>query len=141
MTGTGPSSLLGVFRHRDFRNFWIAGLASNSGTWLHIVLSTILVFEYTGSAGILGLFGFVAYLPLLLFTLPAGILSDRWDRRQIVVITHLAAALAVAGLAVAVWAGVESVFAIAACAFVVYTTYAIAKPALSSIFPKLVRRG
>lgn len=131
-------SALGVLRHRDFRHFWMASLASNSGTWLHIVLSTILVFEYTQSASALGFFGFVAYLPLLLFTLPAGVLSDRWDRRRIVVVTHLGAALSVAVLAVAVQAGLRSVEAIAICAFIVYTTYAIAKPALSSIFPTLV---
>lgn len=132
---------VGVLRHRDFRRFWIVSLASNSGTWLHIVLSTILVFEYTQSAGALGLFGFIAYLPLLLFTLPAGVMSDRWDRRKIVVITHVAAALAVAALAIAVPAGLRSVEAIAITAFIVYTTYAIAKPALSSIFPTLVTRA
>lgn len=129
-----------VFRHRSFAAFWVASLASNSGTWLHIVTSTILVFSYTQSTQALGILGFAAYLPLLLFTLPAGVLTDRFDRRLIVVLSHLVGMTAAGVQAVTTAAGLESPEAIALCAFLVYTTYAIAKPATSAIFPGLVDR-
>ncbi len=127
-----------TFRHRPFAAFWIAGFASNTGTWLQFVLSTIVVYAWTGSAAALGILGAASFLPLLLFTLPAGVVSDRWDRRRIVVVTHLAALAASLALAAAVHAGIRSVEAVGIGAFLMYTCYALSKPALSSVFPALV---
>jgi MFS family permease len=134
-------SRLGVFRHRSFAAFWLAGFCSNVGTWLHVIASSILVFSWTQSTGALGLLGFASYLPLLLFTLPAGVLTDRVDRRLVVTVSHLGGCIAAGSLAVLIHSGVESVEAVAVCGFAVYTAYAIAKPATSSIFPGLVPRA
>jgi MFS family permease len=134
------NSRVGVFRHRSFAVFWAAGLASNTGTWLHVITSTIVVYQYTQSTAALGFLGFASYLPLLLFTLPAGVLSDRFDRRAIVIVSHVLGVLAAGALALLVHLDVRSVEAIAIAGFAVYTTYAVAKPAISSIFPALVPR-
>lgn len=140
MRSTPERSRLGVFRHRRFAAFWIAGLASNTGTWLHVIASTIVVFEATASTSELGLLGFASYLPLLLFTLPAGVITDRLDRRHVVLISHAIGGLAAAALALAVHLGGTSTLQFAMIGFAIYTTYAIAKPAISSIFPNLVPR-
>ncbi len=127
-----------TLRHPRFAAFWTAGVISNTGTWLQFVLSTIVVYAWTGSAAALGLLGAASFLPLLLFTLPSGVVSDRWDRTHIVVVTHLAAMGGSAAIAALVHLGVRSPELIGAGAFLMYTCYAVSKPALSAIFPSLV---
>lgn len=119
----------------------MAGLASNAGTWLQFVLSTIVVYAWTGSAAVLGILGAASFLPLLLFTLPAGLLTDRWDRRRIVMVTHGVAMLGSLTLAGLVQGGLRSAEAVGAGAFLMYSCYALSKPALSSVFPALVPRN
>lgn len=131
---------LGLLRHRNFAWFWMAGVTSNTGTWAHVVASTILVFALTQSTAALGVLGFATYLPLLLFTLPAGVIADRFDRRRVVVLTHMLAVAAAATLATLVLLEKASLEAYAVSGFAVYTAYAISKPALSAIFPSLVPR-
>ncbi|MDR2513439.1 MAG: MFS transporter [Puniceicoccales bacterium] len=45
------------------------------------------VYEWTNSAAALGFIGFVNVLPLFALVFPAGVLSDRVDRRQIILVT------------------------------------------------------
>jgi predicted MFS family arabinose efflux permease len=52
-----------------------------------------------------GVTGFVGLLPLLLFTLPAGALLDRWNRKRVMLICQVARAFAVLALALAVSGG------------------------------------
>jgi len=48
-----------------------------------------VVFDLTGSAAILGLTAFVQSVPALLFSIPAGALADRLDRRKTVLATQV----------------------------------------------------
>lgn len=130
-----------TFRHRPFAAFWVAGFTSNTGTWLQFVLSTIVVYGWTGSAAALGILGAASFLPLLLFTLPAGLLTDRWDRRRIVTTTQAVAMMGSLLLAGSVHVGLRSAEAVGAGAFLMYTCYALSKPALSSVFPVLVPKA
>jgi predicted MFS family arabinose efflux permease len=65
----------------------------------------LLVLAASHSPAKVGLTGFIGLLPLLLFTLPAGALLDRWNRRRVMLICQGARALAVVSLALAVSGG------------------------------------
>ena len=63
----------GMFRalsHRNFRLFWAGAFLSNVGTWMQALAQGILVYQLTHSAFWLGLDGFMATAPGLVFTLP-----------------------------------------------------------------------
>jgi MFS family permease len=61
---------------------WIASFASNIGTWMQNVVLPAYVYERTGKASIVGLLVFAQLGPLLLLSIPAGVIADRFDRRR-----------------------------------------------------------
>jgi MFS family permease len=80
-------------RHRDFRWFWITLLVSVSGTWMQTTTQALLVYNLTKSALYLGFVGACASLPMLLFTLPAGVIADRVPKQRIITVTQTLAAI------------------------------------------------
>lgn len=87
---------------RDFRLFWFGQIISLSGTWMHSVAQSWLVYSLSKSALILGIIASLSSLPILLFTLLGGMVADRYPKRNILIITQvlsLCSALAVGILA------------------------------------------
>lgn len=104
------SFALRALRHRNYRLFFGGQGVSLIGTWMQRIALHWLVYRLTGSAAMLGLVGFTGQLPTFLVAPLAGVLSDRWDLRRLVLVTQVLAmvqALVLAGLtlsgAVAVW--------------------------------------
>lgn len=105
-------------RHRDFRRFWLGLIVSVMGTWMQMVAQGWLVLELTGSALYLGFVGACATAPMLLFTLPAGVVADRLSKRKILLVTQsLAMVQAFTLAALTYWGAVEvwHVMTLAAC--------------------------
>ena len=129
---------LGPFRHTPFTIYWSGGLLSNIGTWLQAVAGSIYVYQLTGSEFDVGLLNFMSFLPILLFSVVGGVLSDRFDRRMLVAVTSVIAGVIAAGLAFLTFAGQAAAVHVMITAFAINTAYAFAKPALSSQLPDLV---
>src|SRR5687767_5273882 len=132
---------LGPFRHRAFAVYWAGGMVSNSGTWLQSVAGSVYIYDRTGSAFAVGVLNFATFLPVLLFSVWGGRVSDRADRRLIVVVTHAISGVLSLALAVAIAAGVASELHVIAVAFALQTSWAIAKPSLQAMLPDLVPRA
>src|SRR5262245_12148453 len=77
----------------DYLRLLGARIAGTAGQQMLMVALGWQVYDLTASAWALGLVGLAQFLPALLFTLPAGHLVDRHDRRLM-----LMAALALQGL-------------------------------------------
>lgn len=131
---------LGVFGYRDFALYWSGGLLSNVGTWLQNVSASVYMYALTGDPLMVGLLNFAAFLPIMLFSLFGGVVSDRFDRRRVIVTTHLASMVIVLGIAAVTFAGLTQPWMLIAGAFVTTTSYAFAKPSLMSLLPFLVPR-
>ncbi len=131
---------LGPFRHRPFAIYWAGGLLSNLGTWLQAVTGSIFVYQLTGSALAVGILNFVGFLPILLFSVAGGEISDRYDRRKVVIWTHVLSGILAAGLAAVTFTGAVTQLHLIVVAFALNTTYAVAKPSIISILPGLVPR-
>src|SRR5215217_6711858 len=82
--------LFRVLRYRDFRLIWSAEALSQTGTQIQRVAVAWQVFELTGDPFHLGLLGLVRFVPLFLFGLVGGVVADRYDRRQILILSQLA---------------------------------------------------
>lgn len=79
---------LALLRDPKYRTYWIALFLSQLGTWMQAATQGWLVLELTGSAERLGLVIALQFLPSLLFSIPAGVLSDRYSRRNLLFITQ-----------------------------------------------------
>jgi len=132
---------LGPFGHRAFAVYWAGGMLSNIGTWLQNVAGSVYVYDRTGSAFAVGLLNFATFLPILLFSVTGGVLSDRFDRRSIVVVSQALSLFAAATLAISIATGGASQAQVIATAFALQTSWSIAKPAMIAILPALVPRA
>lgn len=138
--GPGRPSRLGPFRHRPFAVYWAGGLVSNLGSWLQTVAGSIFVYQLTGSALAVGFLNFAGFLPIFLFSIAGGVVSDRFDRRRVVIVTHVLSGILAAALAVITFAGLASEAHLIVAFFALNTTYAIAKPSIIALLPGLVPR-
>src|SRR5512136_786857 len=77
-----------ALRHRNFRLFWVGQLVSLIGTWMQSIAQSWLVLDLTKSPFMLGLVSAMGMLPVLLFSLPAGAVADRVNKRNVLIITQ-----------------------------------------------------
>jgi len=89
-----------VFGHAEFRALFLAGILSVVGDQLARVALSVLVYERTASAGLTAVTYALTYVPDLLFgPLLAGF-ADRYPRRTVMIVTDVARAILVAGMAI-----------------------------------------
>ena len=79
-----------MLRYRDFRLIWSAEVLSQTGTQIQRVAVAWHVFELTGDPFQLGLLGLVRFVPLFLFGIAGGVVADRYDRRNTLILSQLA---------------------------------------------------
>ena len=75
-----------ALRHRNFRLFLTGQTLSLIGTWMQGLAQGWLVLQLTNSVFWVGLVSFLGSLPIVLFTLPAGVYVDRAHKRRIITI-------------------------------------------------------
>src|SRR5258708_25903019 len=88
-------------QHRTFQLFIAGQLITLIGTWMQTTAQLWLVYKLTGSAALLGVFGFANQVPILFLASIGGYVGDRYDRHRGVMWTQTASmilAFALAGL-------------------------------------------
>src|SRR5262249_58548660 len=76
-----------------FRLLIVGTLATNSAFWMYQVAVGWLALQMTDSPFFVGLSGFAGGIPLLLLSLPAGVVVDRLDRRKVLLVAPIRALL------------------------------------------------
>ncbi|MCL5773107.1 MAG: MFS transporter [Firmicutes bacterium] len=99
-----------ALKHRNFRLFWFGQLISLIGSWMQIVAQGWLVLKLTNSPFYLGLVGALAGLPVLIFSLFAGVIADRLNKRLILVFTQITMMLLAFVLSYLVGSGIVKVW-------------------------------
>ena len=133
-----PVGLRHPLRSKRFVAYWLAGIISSVGTWLHSVTAGVVVYELTGSALAVGVLGFANFAPVFLLALPGGYLADRYGPRAVIIVAHAAAFVVGVALVVLAFTGRANAAVLIATAALLGTCNAIAKPSLSSMVPALV---
>lgn len=100
-----------------------------------------LVLDLTNSPAALGAVSALQTLPILLFSVFAGVLADRVDRRRLLAGTQLFAAAVALGLAVLATTGAVELWHVMALALLAGTASAIQTPAYQAIVSTLVSRA
>jgi MFS family permease len=93
--------MFGSLRLRNYRLFASGQVISNVGTWMQRIAQDWLVLTLTGNDPVaLGIAAALQFLPSLMFTLWAGVLADRLDKRKFLAViqTGMAGCALVLGL-------------------------------------------
>jgi MFS family permease len=83
-----PTGALAPLALPTYRMFWIASLFSNIGTWVHEIGAGWLMSTLDGSPQMVSAVRAATALPIVLLAIPAGALSDRVDRRQLLLMVQ-----------------------------------------------------
>jgi len=126
------------FGNRRFSLYFSGQVISNTGTWFQNLALSLVVLEATGSAQALSGVTVAQFLPLLALSIPAGRLADRVPPRTILLVTSLASALVVAGLAFVTLASEPPIVAIYALVAALGTVHAFERVAAQAIIFEIV---
>jgi MFS family permease len=119
---------LRAFRYRSFRLFYAGQGLSILGTWMQTIATSWLVYRLTGSAFMLGLATAALQFPMLFVAPVAGVWADRFDRRRMLIVVQLLAAVQGIALAALTWTGVVQVWHVIAFSLLLGTINAFETP-------------
>jgi MFS family permease len=129
---------LRAFHHRNFRLFYAGQAISLVGTWIQQIALSWLVYRTTGSGFLLGLVTFCNQIPMLLFLPLAGLLSDRYDRRRLMLLAYLLAAIQALTLGALTLSGAIQVWHILLLGFGYGVIMAFETPARQALISQMV---
>jgi MFS family permease len=137
-----PASLVAL-QHRNFRLIWASQLVSMAGSMMQNAailwhVSLLVSPHHRGLA--LGMVGLVRIVPIVGFSLVAGVVADAMDRRRLMLLTQVGMTVAAGLLAWTVFAGVRSLLVVYALAALSAAFSAFDGPARISLIASLVPR-
>src|SRR5437764_9783082 len=94
-----------IWRNRDYLLLIGGQAVSSIGSEISLVAFPLLIFALTRSPAQTGLMTSLRSLPYALFTLPAGALVDRWDRKRLMILCDSGRAIALGSIPIALFFG------------------------------------
>lgn len=82
------TSPLALFQNRTFRSLWIAALSSNFGGLVQAVGAAWLMTSLSDSQSMVALVQGSVALPIMVFSLLAGVFADNFDRRRVMLVAQ-----------------------------------------------------
>jgi MFS family permease len=134
------SSALDPLRSKVFRILWLATIVANIGTWMQNAAAGWLMTGLTKDPFVVSLIQVATTLPVVLFGLPAGALSDIVDRRKLLISVNTALAVIVAVLGALVLLDQINPTTLIAFTFLAGSAAALIMPSWQAIVPILVPR-
>jgi MFS family permease len=137
-TGTGQGSL---WRNRDYMLLWSGQVISTLGSTASGIVFPLLILAITNSPAAAGIAGALQTVPYLLFSLPAGALIDRWDRKRVMILCDTGRAINMASIPVAVALGALTIWQIYVVAFIEGTLFVFFNIAEVAALPRVVPKS
>ena len=123
-----------------YRYLFVGTMLTMSGYFMQQVAQGWLVYELTGSPTWLGIVSFAGGIPMLVLSLPAGVLVDRLDRRGVLIAAQGLTALVTVVLAVLIATGLVQPWHVAAIAFLGGSFFVVINPTRQALLPTAVAR-
>lgn len=134
-------ALFSVFRHRNYRLFYSGQVISLVGNWITHVAQGWLVYSLTQSPLLLAVVAFASHIPVFFLSPFGGMVSDRFDRRRILIITQSLAMLESLGLATLTLTGTIEVWHVVVLAAFQGVVNAFDVPARQAMTLEMVGRS
>jgi MFS family permease len=127
-------------RGREFRLLFLGQLVSFFGSMITFVALPFQMYDLTGSTLAVGALGICEFVPILAVALVSGALADAFDRRLLVVFSELGSAVLMAVLLGNALLDEPQAWVLFVCAAVLAGFYALLRPPLDSLVPRVVPR-
>ena len=126
-------------RFRNYRLFFIGQLLSMCGTWMSsIAQTTYVLYQLNGKGRQLGYLGAATFTPILLFSLWAGTIADRSDKRVLLLRIQIFYVVVGAAQTVLVFTGRATVASLCVTAFLMGCANALEMPTRQAFLTQLV---
>jgi MFS family permease len=132
------SETFSAMRHRNFRLYFWGQLVSVVGVWMQSTAQQWLVYRITGSQASLGMVTFINFLPVLLFSLFMGVVTDQFPRRKLLIFTQIWFMLLAIILAMLTWVGLVQYWHILLLSFLLGFGNALDMPARQAFVVEMV---
>lgn len=129
-----------ALRGYNYRLYYSGLLISLIGTWMQTTAQAWLVLDLTDSPLALGSVIALQFLPYLLFSLPAGVIVDRFPKPRLILVTQSLAMVQALMLAALVFTGAVEIWHVYVLAGLLGLNNSIDNPARQSFLSELVRR-
>lgn len=136
----GTGGAFAPLGERVFAVLWVATILGNVGTFMRDMASAWMVTELSANPAAVAAIQAAATLPIFLFAIPAGVLSDILDRRRFLIVIQLGLAAVSATLLLLAHTGTLTVASLITLTFAGGVGAALMGPTWQSIVPELVRR-
>jgi MFS family permease len=134
----GSIKVLAPLRTRDFRLLWTGMVASLLGDGVFLVALAWQVYAISNTPTALAAVGFAMTLPQLLLLLVGGVISDRHDRRRVIVCSDTVRAAAIGAMGALALAGELTLFRVMGLIVLYGGATAFFGPAFDAIVPEVV---
>lgn len=135
---SGLSTRFRAMQHRNFQLFIAGQLISLIGTWMQTTAQLWLVYKLTGSAALLGVFGFASQVPMLFLSSLGGYVGDHYDRQRGVIATQTASMILAFALAALTLTNIVREWEVIVIAFLVGVVNAFDVPIRQAFFVQMV---
>lgn len=104
-TKLGFGNPFAALKHRNFLYYFCGMCVSTIGTWMQNTAQPWLAYTLTNSAFLLSLVSALQFVPVLLFSLFAGVLIDRLPKKRMLIVTQSLSLVITLALALLVLSG------------------------------------
>ncbi len=129
------------FKETLFLSLWIAAFISNVGTWMQNVGVSWLAATMSASPLMISLIQTASSLPALLFSYPAGVISDHSDRRKFLIVLQFFLFVVVLTLFILTQQRLLNIHLLLLFTFLIGVGSALTTPVWQAITPEVVSKG
>jgi len=127
-----------IFINKEIGLVFFGQVLSQAGDSIYYIALLWIVLEKTGSPSITGVFGSLNFLPYLFFTLPGGVLADRFSKKTIMLSSDFIRFLLVMLVFYLFSKDIFSLILIGIITFTIESFSSIFYPSRDSLIPQLV---
>jgi MFS family permease len=127
-------------KYRNYRLFFTGQSISLIGTWMQRIAMPWLVYHLTGSAFLLGVVSFAGQIPTFLLSPVAGVLSDKFNRYKVLLITQVVSLIQAFILAILALTGTIQIWHIVVLSFALGCINAFDVPSRHSFVIEMVEK-
>lgn len=134
------TSTLTLFQNQTFRMLWLAALTSNFGGLVQAVGAAWMMTSLTDSQSMVALVQSSVTLPIMIFSLLAGVFADNFDRRKVMLIAQFFMLIVSIILAILAYEGLLSPWTLLGFTFLIGCGTALHNPSWQASMGDIVSR-
>lgn len=129
------------FKHKNYRYYICGMLISNIGTWMQNIAQPWLAYQLTNDALKIGIVSALQFLPILLFSLFAGAIIEKLNKKTMLLLTQLMLFIITLIFAILVFTNIIQYWHIVILAALMGTANAFDMPIRQSFIVQLVPKN